>query len=371
MLANPFQRRFFKTNDLHELFTLGDVGPQQSTETGAIFAGTGSEIKIRKRKQLKSEKKKDSNNPGEQPVEKKPHLKFQNSDHTDYSRNNNNKAENELVNFTADFENKSDVISKNVLENHDSALKKRKKKKAVVTVDGFHVNHVEKKEVFKKEKSIENTEKTATNEDDILLGLFRTSGIHSAMKHDKIEQSSTHDYLLIEKEAEKVAKKAVDALRQSRKDCRKNGLSVPTWTGSCPKNIIKKKTLFGKKSNQGISTQVSAPMDKNSVCISSNNSVDISSSTLLARMRSRSLNVETSESSSFSQSTEHILLKDIQTFMLQRQDNLVSTDEITAFFQTRINKGQNVLFKELLKQVCSFEKSSTGQGNWSLKQEFR
>ncbi len=50
MLKNPAQRRFFKSNDLYELFTLGDEKPQQATETGALFAGTGSEVNLRPRK---------------------------------------------------------------------------------------------------------------------------------------------------------------------------------------------------------------------------------------------------------------------------------------------------------------------------------
>ena len=45
-MKNPAQRRFFKSNDLYELFCLGDEGPRNNTETNAIFARTGSEIKL-------------------------------------------------------------------------------------------------------------------------------------------------------------------------------------------------------------------------------------------------------------------------------------------------------------------------------------
>ena len=50
ILKDPRQRRFFKANDMHELFTLGfqEQDPSKKrTETAAIFAGTGSEIKIK------------------------------------------------------------------------------------------------------------------------------------------------------------------------------------------------------------------------------------------------------------------------------------------------------------------------------------
>jgi hypothetical protein len=42
VLQNPRQRRFFKSNDLLELFTLAES--ERTTETAAIFAGTGSEV---------------------------------------------------------------------------------------------------------------------------------------------------------------------------------------------------------------------------------------------------------------------------------------------------------------------------------------
>lgn len=44
VLVDPKQRRFFKTNYLHELFTLQDVDDSGAIETTDIFAGTGSEV---------------------------------------------------------------------------------------------------------------------------------------------------------------------------------------------------------------------------------------------------------------------------------------------------------------------------------------
>lgn len=41
ILKNPKQRRFFKTNDLYELFRLGS--DDKRTESSDLFAGTGSE----------------------------------------------------------------------------------------------------------------------------------------------------------------------------------------------------------------------------------------------------------------------------------------------------------------------------------------
>ena len=47
ILKDPRQKRFFKTNDLHELFTFASID-DESLETNALFAGTGSEMKSKK-----------------------------------------------------------------------------------------------------------------------------------------------------------------------------------------------------------------------------------------------------------------------------------------------------------------------------------
>lgn len=46
VLKDPRQRRFFKSNDLFELFSLGSDSNQHGTETSAIFAGVGSDVKV-------------------------------------------------------------------------------------------------------------------------------------------------------------------------------------------------------------------------------------------------------------------------------------------------------------------------------------
>merc|ERR1719210_558476 len=48
VLKDPTQRRFFKSNDLYDLFTLNE-GTSDKTETSAIFAGTNSEIEVKRR----------------------------------------------------------------------------------------------------------------------------------------------------------------------------------------------------------------------------------------------------------------------------------------------------------------------------------
>ena len=50
ILKDPRQQRLFKSNDLMDLFTLGNDTANTATETSAIFAGTGANVKQKKLK---------------------------------------------------------------------------------------------------------------------------------------------------------------------------------------------------------------------------------------------------------------------------------------------------------------------------------
>lgn len=52
------------------------------------------------------------------------------------------------------------------------------------------------------------------------LSFLDFSGIHSVMQHDTIMESSNPDYVLVEAEANRVAKDALKALKVSRQQCR-------------------------------------------------------------------------------------------------------------------------------------------------------
>ena len=57
VLKDPKQRRFFKSNDLFELFTLDNSDCKESgTETGAIFAGLGCEVPVPSKKKRAKKK---------------------------------------------------------------------------------------------------------------------------------------------------------------------------------------------------------------------------------------------------------------------------------------------------------------------------
>ena len=101
-------------------------------------------------------------------------------------------------------------------------------------------------------------------------------------------------------------------------------------------------------------------------------SIDVSSSSLLARMRSRNAvvnNAGSTTSENVPQTAEGRLLKDIELFVKSRPDNTASSNELTDQFKDDLKPGQNALFKELLKQLCILRKEN-GTGYWKLKKEF-
>lgn len=364
-----------------------------------MFAGTGSEIKLRTKKRKHKNTK--SSLTTSDVVGRKKQCKDNSDTCTKGTAENNreglsmNKLNSSELPCSNDLRNRSEGIRTNNKKNKKA---KKKKNRKPVEIDGTIVNNIEKVEAYKKsEQEIgENEGTTGVNsstekdkkkdENDILQSLFRSSGIHSALKHDRIEQAGNPDYVLVEKEAERVAKEAIKKLRQSRAQCRANGFSVPTWTGSNSTStavVQPKKKRFGKSvvnptlaeqtSNKAIPVKESNHSDRTTFDLESE-SIDVSSSALLARMRRRNAAVACAgatggDSESTSKSEESVLLKDIEQYMSSRAERVATSDELTTFFKPRLKTGQNAIFKELLKQICTFEKKD-GDGTWRLKEEF-
>lgn len=73
-----------------------------------------------------------------------------------------------------------------------------------------------------------NDQKKKRDEDDFLSSL----GLQTVLKHEKIMNAGRPEYVLIQNEANRIAKEAVDALKQSRGESRSGvTVNVPTWTG--------------------------------------------------------------------------------------------------------------------------------------------
>lgn len=176
MLQNPSQRRFFKSNDLYELFTLGDEGPRNGTETNAIFAGTGSEIKLGAKRTRDKAKKTRARGTTDDST-KLPNtcgVSEKTDDVSDVCSSSKSIANEGKSKSHGN--SKSGCLKSNT--SHDSRVRKEKKKKKRTKnnakVEGREISYLDKHSMYNsKDSDLPNEEK---KEEDVLFALFEQTG---------------------------------------------------------------------------------------------------------------------------------------------------------------------------------------------------
>ncbi|XP_062436342.1 DNA excision repair protein ERCC-6 isoform X4 [Rhea pennata] len=297
-------------------------------------------------------------------------------------------------------------------ESHKDKSKRRKRHKDA-KFEGERIPHLVKQKQYRKEDSEEKEEELKKNEDYVLEKLFKKSGVHSVMKHDAIMEAASADYVLLEAEANRVAQDALRALKVSRQRCLGAASGVPTWTGTsglsgAPSGI---KSRFGQKRNPMLLSPRSACASPGSKCkdtgtikkendrrSNSNGHFDgksetgessssaLDSSTLLAKMRARNHLILPQRTGNEGDenlqqapapapvSTEYDeLLVDVRNFIAfqARVDGEASTQEILQEFEAKLPAAQSCVFRELLRNLCTFHRNPSGEGVWRLKPDFR
>lgn len=370
VLKDPKQKRFFKSNDMLELFTFNEG--TKGTESQAIFAGTGSNIKIKKPKKTTK-----------QPREK----------------------------------------TSGKLRDVPNLVKQRPAKPQSMTA----IANDEPESNNPKFSATGDSQTNAEQNEYVLQKLFSKSGVHAALRHDKIVDTNESDYMIVEKEAESVAKKAIETLKRSRQQCWDAQSGHVNYTGQQGEIRVQPKLRFGKKKLEKPSTststtettllesasrlkkgqqQLEEPLllapDKyfsghsllqealtNKKITTSKNAV-MSSADLLSIIRARRSSLPIPEqpepgtsgmlvsTDSDSHSGPELkpeqieLLGDIREFIAFQAtvDGQATTDELVDKFGPRLPNGQSPLFKQMLSQLCTFRKVE-GRGMWRLKPEFR
>ncbi|XP_074447376.1 DNA excision repair protein ERCC-6 isoform X1 [Larus michahellis] len=292
-------------------------------------------------------------------------------------------------------------------ESHKDKSKKKHHKDA--KFEGERIPHLVKQKRYRK-NSEEKEEDSKKNDDYVLEKLFKKSGVHSVMKHDAIMEASSADHVLVEAEASRVAQDALRALKVSRQRCLGAASGVPTWTGmsglsGAPSGI---KSRFGQKRNSVLLSSHSTCASPAKKCkdadimkkenvkkCSSNGHFDVKSgessssaldsSSLLAKMRARNhliLPQRTGNEGDENHqqapapapvSTEYDeLLVDVRNFIAfqARVDGEASTQELLHEFESKLPVAHSCVFRELLRNLCTFHRSPNGEGVWRLKPEF-
>ncbi|XP_010279803.1 PREDICTED: DNA excision repair protein ERCC-6-like [Phaethon lepturus] len=295
---------------------------------------------------------------------------------------------------------------------HESRKDKSKKKHHKdARFEGERIPHLVKQKRYRRENSEEKEEDSKKNDDYVLEKLFKKSGVHSVMKHDAIIEASCADHVLVEAEANRVAQDALRALKVSRQRCLGAASGVPTWTGvsglsGAPSGI---KSRFGQKRNPMLLSSHSACASPAKKCkdadtikkenvkkCSSNGHFDgksgessssaLDSSSLLAKMRARNHfilpqrtgnegdeNPQQALAPGLASTEYDELLVDVRNFIAfqARMDGEASTQEILHEFESKLPVAQSCVFRELLRNLCTFHRSPNGEGVWRLKPEFR
>ncbi|XP_045734246.1 DNA excision repair protein ERCC-6 isoform X1 [Mirounga angustirostris] len=306
---------------------------------------------------------------------------------------------------------KHSALEEEPLEQHRRPTQKPKSPKHPrdAKFEGTRIPHLVKKRRYRKRDS-ENESETSeqSNDDYVLEKLFKKSvGVHSVMKHDAIMDGANPDYVLVEAEANRVAQDALKALRLSRQQCLGAASGVPTWTGhrGVSGTPAGTKSRFGQKRNSSFSVQHPSSTSSKEKCqdgVTRKDGKDnasehfsgkvedaesspgsLSSSLLLAKMKARnhlilperleSENVHQEASAPPSSTTEHDdLLVEMRNFIAfqARVDGQASTHEILQEFESKLSASQSCVFRELLRNLCTFHRTSSGEGIWKLKPEY-
>ncbi|KAL0437357.1 UNVERIFIED_CONTAM: DNA excision repair protein CSB [Sesamum radiatum] len=337
ILKNPQQRRFFKARDMKDLFTLNEDGDGGSTETSSIFSQVSEEVNVVGACKAEQDESKVM----------KPDRLVTGGSATDAGCN--------LVNKNMD------------------------------------------------EEKVNSSDKKADEETSFLQSLFDAHGIHSAVNHDAIMNAHDEDKIKLEEHASRVAQRAAEALRQSRILRSQESITVPTWTGKsgaagAPSSLRRK---FGSTINSQLVSTSRPPEEvpnnetgrPNSFAAGASSGKALSSAELLARIKGnqqravsdglehqfvlgapstggeRSAVNGHSKSSSSSGVQPELLIRQICTF-IQRRGGSTSSASIVDHFKERIPSKDLPLFKNLLKEIATLEKSPDGS-SWILKPEYR
>lgn len=314
ILKDPKQRRFFKMNDMHDLFTLGDL--DDGTETGGMFSGTEKHLNTDKKGKTIAQKK-------------KPMRRNKNED---------------------DFMQVAKLTGVSGLEDYQGG-------------NG---------DAGMKDEDSSTADNGTTKEEDRLMdGLFASSGVHSTLEHDAIMSETMPDQILVEREASRIAKAAADALRASRKVARKAEIGVPTWTGkfgSAGRIGNKRKVGNGLTSNERSANGMSSA----SILQGMRKKRELENGlrgSASSRIASHSPVPSLSTSSTSNPITDEEKAKIISEFLARQPGFEAKSQEIIHGCRLQVADVQEVAnMRQILKEISTWN----GQrGLWILKEEFR
>lgn len=422
ILKNPKQRRFFKTNDMYELFRLGN--DEKNTESSDIFAGTNSEVAkpVAKKKKKKSKDKKEAD-------DDQFKLPQQKIDELRERAKKLSQMMSSKLNGTSENSSSSNDTNNNAPCSSSSASPPSKENAKTPLLEGKRIKYLDKCDLYKEPVlDEEDSDEISKKQDEyVLKKLFKNASMHSALQHDAIEGATSSDYIIVENEAERVANEAIKALQRSRERCLSAATGMPNWTGqngysrkvATVSTVVKtSRPAFGKPkestsapveeetiqpseffssidrlttsrpANKPTTTSSALNQPKNTTANGTAASSSSASSLLDAiRQRNRIIdftsrsnrngNNQQSDTASTLEPADtekqyEELVEDLRMFIAfkSRVNGEATTAEVLSHFKDKIPNAQTSVFKALLWKLCTFDRRD-GEGYWILKREFR
>lgn len=270
ILKDPKQKRFFKMTDLYDLFSLGD-DDVQGTETADLFGTTET-------------------------------------------------------NYDGSKERKKKFKSRDIESNF----------KGMAKMESYQ-GPESQSTMFDDEESKSHQPQETDENNGVLSKIFQSSNIHSTLSHDSVLTSSNpegdvdHSQRIVDSEAERIANDAMSALRHSRRETRKTGVYVPTWTGKHGK--------AGKEVKKRASPVVT---------------------------RHTKLKISPKQEG---QPKEEDLITRVATYLSSLDSYFSTSGDILDNLKINVHDEQTVKeVRNMLKLICNWNKAKKG---WELKEEYR
>ncbi|CAO3692442.1 unnamed protein product [Umbelopsis ramanniana] len=240
------------------------------------------------------------------------------------------------------------------------------------------------------------------NGDSILSSLFEMTGIQSAIQHDQIVDGADQEKMIVDREASRIADRAAEALKESRRRLNRAQIGTPTWTGrsgfaGAPRPASTPPPRFGSKVRPALSAQKPSSLSPSGSPrfgaggMSGFKGIEAgrkppvaSSSDLLTQMKERkALEQEAGSSPStvnisspdvlLNESNREGLIVKIRDYLYDH-GGIASSADIINNLQIEVPKENVVIFRKMLQAIARFEREGTeeqpGRGIWVLKEEY-
>ncbi|CAF4505336.1 unnamed protein product, partial [Rotaria sp. Silwood2] len=316
VLQDPKQRRFFKSNDLHELFRYDDDNNNDSdderTETSILLAGTNSEINLKE----KYDKRK---------------------------RNKHAKFEGQRVPNLTKIDSK---ISTNQQEVQNDIDKEK---------DDYVLSKLFKKSVVHSALQHDNIVDHSIND----YVFIETEAHRYAEEAVKALRKSAQDCYSAESGIPNWGAKNIQHIRRFGSRTNKDVIIPDDDQSSSSSSIVKKSNTRSSSASSNLLKDIRERKREQSDFVVYTNGQSI----------------ENDDEENHSNDEGLILIRELKDYLKVGTSirGKATTAEIIDHFQNRLNGKPGLIpkFKSLLKQIANLERTSSGIGFWILKEEFR